>query len=103
MYYFYYRRLRAKRAIFSGKGRSLSLASFSFPAKKVANFRKFVAKSQSSSNNSPHQPIPVQRTQSKQQREDEKYLQDNKPQGELEILGLESLIEVNDVVKRSQH
>lgn len=82
------RRLKAKRALFSGKGRSLSLASFSFAnVKKVPKFLP-LAKARSSS----------PKCSSKRKKpSDEKYLEDNKAQGELEILGLESLIDLDDV------
>ena len=35
----------------------------------------------------------------KTEQNDEKYLEENRPQGELEILALESLIDLNDVKK----
>jgi hypothetical protein len=35
----------------------------------------------------------------KTEQTDEKYLEENRPQGELEILALESLIDLNDVKK----
>lgn len=80
-------RLKAKRALFSGKGRSLSLASFSLPSsvRKVPKFLPLV-KTRSSSPK-----------MGKNKTSDEKYLEENRAQGELEILGLESLIDINDV------
>lgn len=75
-------RLKAKRALLSGKGRSLSLASFSLPS----SVRKVLVKTRSSSPK-----------MGKSKTSDEKYLEQNRAQGELEILGLESLIDINDV------
>lgn len=83
---FFFRRLKAKRALFSGKGRSLSLASFSLPVRKVPRLLPLVRPK----NQSPKLTKPPKPT-------DEKYLEENKAQGELEILGLESLIDITDV------
>ncbi len=69
------RRLKAKRALFTSRGRSLSL--FSLPS-----VRKVIGKSTS------------------KKRSDEEYLEENRAQGELEILGLESLIDVNSLQKQ---
>ena len=91
-----FRRFKAKRALFSGKGRSLSIASFSLPAsvKKVPKFLPLVKSKPSTSNNSPG-------GSSKKKGLDEKCLIEHKGQGELEILGLESLIDVEDLRKKN--
>ena len=81
-----YRRLKAKRALF--KGRSLSLASFTLPLPK---FLPLVRQRSSKS--------PGKVRYRKTEQSDEKYLEENRPQGELEILALESLIDLNDVKK----
>ena len=84
-----FRRLKAKRALF--KGRSLSLASFTLPVRKVPKLLPLV---RPKSSNSTGKIKYRKNTQS-----DENYLQENKVQGELEILDLESLIDVSDVKK----
>ncbi len=85
------KRLKAKRAVFTSKGRSLSLASFRLlPSSSKKHHHKLSAdKSKTSSNGT------------SKENKDEKYLQENRAQGELEILNLESLINLNDVRKRS--
>ena len=85
------RRLKAKRALFSSKGRSLSLASFSLPVKKVPKLLPLVKQRSSSPKAKSQKPS------------DEKYLEENKAQGELEILGLESLIDISDVQNLSKN
>ena len=83
-------RLMAKRASFFKKGRSLSLASFTNPVKrKIPKL------------------LPLGRTKTeksacpkKNSCPDQMYLQENKIQGELEILGLESVIDVSEIRKK---
>ena len=86
LFSYIYRRLKAKRALF--KGRSLSLASFTLP---VPKFLPLVRQRSSKS--------PGKVRYRKTEQNDEKYLEENRPQGELEILALESLIDLNDVKK----
>ena len=86
------KKLKAKRAVFTTKGRSLSLASFRLlpsSSSKKHHHKLSSDKSKTSSNGT------------SKEKQDEKYLQENRAQGELEILNLESLINVNDVRKRS--
>ena len=85
------KRLKAKRALFSSKGRSLSLASFTNPVKrKVPKLLPLIRpKSTKTATNAPRRQCP-----------DEKYLQENQVQGELEILGLESVIDVSDIPQK---
>ena len=84
--------MKAKRALF--KGRSLSLASFTLPVRKVPKLLPLV---KTRSSNSPSK-IKNRKTE----QTDEKYLEENKAQGELEILDLESLIDLSDVKKEKK-
>ena len=81
------KRLKAKRAVFTTKGRSLSLASFRLlPSSSKKHQHKLSSdKAKPSSNGTT------------KENKDEKYLQENRAQGELEIVNLESLINLNDV------
>ncbi len=88
-----FRQLKAKRAVFSKKGRSLSLASFTTPVTRTA--RKVVRLPIDKLKNSGTSPSKRE----KKLRADEKYLEEYKAQGELESVGLESLINLNDVKK----
>ena len=83
------KRLKAKRAFFSSKGRSLSLASFTNPVKRKVPKLLPLARTKTISGS--RKPCP-----------DEKYLQDHQVQGELEILGLESVIDVSDVTNQQK-
>ena len=86
------RKLKAKRAVLLTKGRSLSLASFKLLPS-------------SSKKHHHHHKLPGDRNGHShaisREARDEQYLKENRAQGELEILNLESLINVNDVRKRS--
>lgn len=92
------RRLKAKRALFSGKGRSLSLASFRLPGSSAA--KKVVMMPIEKLSHS-HKNSAGHGHSDEKYKADEKYLQENRAQGELEILGLESLINVNDVGRKT--
>ena len=83
------KRLKAKRALFSSKGRSLSLASFTNPVKRKVP--KLLPLVRTRTTNAPRKQCP-----------DEKYLQENQVQGELEILGLESVIDVSDIPQKQK-
>ena len=76
------KKLKAKRALFS-KGRSLSLAAFKISVPSVI---KAVPKSAQ---------VPMGSSR------DEEYLRQNPIKGELDLLNLESLIDVRDVSKNS--
>ena len=81
------KKLKAKKAVFNTKGRSLSLASFrllpSTGKKKLQ--QKFADKTDE------------KMTKSFKENKDKKYLQENKAQGELDKLNLKYLINVSDV------
>ena len=79
-------RLKAKRALFSRKGRSLSLASFTNPVKR--KMPKFLPLSKRTKTRCPP---------AKTSCPDQIYLHDNQVQGELEILGVESVIDVSGI------
>ena len=79
-------RLKAKRALFSRKGRSLSLASFTNPVKR--KMPKFLPLSKRTKTRCPP---------AKTSCPDQIYLHDNQIQGELEILGVESVIDVSGI------
>lgn len=84
-------KFKAKRAVFLTKGRSLSLASFKLlpsSSKKHHHHNKLTTTSSTEKNGQTRE------------KKDEQYLKEYRAQGELEILNLESLINVNDVRKR---
>lgn len=90
--------LKAKRALFS-KGRSLSLASFRGSAPKAPKkFKPFVL-SQSKNEGSHHSQAKLDSVIP----EDEAYLMEHQAKGELDLLNLESLINMNDVNKPNTH
>ena len=85
------RKLKAKRAVFLTKGRSLSLASFKL---LPSSGKKHHHPKLTSDRNGHGHAVS-------REARDQQYLKENRAQGELEILNLESLINVNDVRKRS--
>ncbi|XP_059081229.1 anoctamin-8-like isoform X2 [Tigriopus californicus] len=90
--------LKAKRALFS-KGRSLSLASFRGSVPKAPKkFKPFVL-SQSKNEGSHHSQAKLDPVIP----EDEAYLMEHQAKGELDLLNLESLINMNDVNKTNTH
>ena len=91
------KRLKAKRAVFTTKGRSLSLASFRLlpsSGKKQHHHHKLGVDKNGGK-------VAATVLTTPKENKDEKYLKEYRAQGELDILNLESLINVNDVRKRS--
>ena len=78
-------RFKAKRALLSRKGRSLSLASFTNPVKRKIPMLLPLSK-RTKPKTAPLKTCP-----------DQIYLHDNQIHGELEILGVESVIDVSGI------
>ena len=92
-------RLMAKRASFFKKGRSLSLASFTNPVKR--KIPKLLPLGRTKTEKSACPGSAKGHTSAKKNScPDQMYLQENKIQGELEILGLESVIDVSEIRKK---
>uniref|UniRef100_A0A0K2T7S2 Anoctamin n=1 Tax=Lepeophtheirus salmonis TaxID=72036 RepID=A0A0K2T7S2_LEPSM len=95
------KKLKAKQALFS-KGRSISIASFKFPTSaskpKKFNLNNVVSSGANSSQSLVSQPISAPIIESNK---DNKYLAKNPIRGELDLLNLDKLINVQDLRKKS--
>ena len=95
------RRLKAKRAIFSNK-RSLSLASFKIPMPSAISAVRpplLLKKKQSFSGSGTGLPTTLADLAPKKVDVDVAYIKATQPKGELDLLNLESLINLDDVNK----
>ncbi|QQP39830.1 Anoctamin, partial [Caligus rogercresseyi] len=84
------KRLKAKQALFS-KGRSISIASFKFPSSSMG----LGSSNSSNSSKSSSKKTPPPATK------DDKFLAQNSIRGELDLLNLDKLINVQDLRKKS--